>query len=780
MVYYSHTEPKKELIRHLQEVAEYSVMYGDERFNELHKNIGYAHDFGKYTTFFQEDRMQGIKSWGKKANHAYLSAIFGAFLCLQNKNYANTLFPLLAFSVILSHHGDIKQFSSIEYLPDLSMRSTRCRETTEKLKILEMQIEDMIKNQSTIQSDYSKVGLQNEVERFLSNNDVAKEVLKKLNYILLDHEDTEDKMLFWIHQILYSALIAADKMSASGLKPIKEKNLKIAVLYDSKNDIISRYNPCKLDKVRNDIFNSVLGKLPEVYSEDSVFSITAPTGTGKTYTGFFTAKKLQELLGYKHKIIYALPFTSIIDQNYSKIEELHHVIDDFKNNKSMYLIKHHHLSNPEYINESEEYRSDQSELFIENWESGIIVTTFVQLLQTLIGISNRMLKKFHVITKSIILLDEIQAIPIEYYELVNFAIRKLVEIYDCKVILMTATKPLIFSKTTELLDNYASYFSQIQRTTLFPKLSKISIEDFCVYFTKNRNPEKSYLIVCNTITQSLRVYNILSDNGKKEEYKYLSTNLLPIHRREVLNELERLQNGKKIILISTQVVEAGVDLDFDEVIRDIGPLDSIIQCAGRCNRRWDRDNGNVTVVNMVDEKGFSYASRVYGSVIVNITRDLLSDKTIIPENEFEQLIQDYYSSVLSGKVSMQESRDLIKAINTLDFGHDHGVGTFSLIKNNWDFIDLYIEYDDYATSLFEEFNNAIMIEEINERRNKLKEIRREMLNYTISVPVKFAKRFQPAFSENNDLFVIREDDVKRHYSKKTGLKRDEDFDMFCY
>jgi len=393
-----------------------------------------------------------------------------------------------------------------------------------------------------------------------------------------------------------------------------------------------------------------------------------------------------------------------------------------------------------------------------------------------------MLKKFHVITKSIILLDEVQAIPIEYYELVNYAIQKLTEIYDCKIILMTATKPLIFSKTTELLENYQDYFSRVNRTTLFSNLDKTTVEEFCDLFGRNRNrePEKSYLIVCNTIAQSLKIYNILSDYGKKDEYKYLSTNLLPVHRKEILKELENLKSGKKMILISTQVVEAGVDLDFDEVIRDIGPLDSIIQCAGRCNRKWDRENGNVIVVNMVDEKGRSYASKVYGSVIINITRELLVKRTKVPENEFEQLIQEYYSSILSGKVSMQKSSNLKEALKMLDFDQERGVGSFSLIEENQNYINLYVEYDDYAASLFDEFKKAKNIEDLNERRNNLKEIRREMLNYTISVPEKVARRYQQAFPGNNDFFIISKDDVERYYDRKTGLKRDEDFEMFCF
>lgn len=780
MIFYSHTNPKKKLIDHLQEVAEFSVRYGDERFEEVHRIIGYAHDFGKYTTFFQEDRLFGLKSWGQKANHAYLSAIFGAFLCLKNESLSETMFPLWAFSVILSHHGDIKQFSSTDYLPYLYKNTAMYRETSERLKILDLQIEDMVNNRDVIQQDYSIIGLQNEVEEFLSQKDIVKETIGKLNYILMKYEDEPDDNQFFIHQMLYSALVSADKISAAGLKPVEEKYSGFDLLIDSKNKITSRLKPCKLDNMRNEIFNSVLHNIQKVYLNNSIFSITAPTGTGKTYTGFFVAKKLQELLGNRYKIIYALPFTSIIDQNYQKIEELHQINEDFTRNKSLYLIKHHHLSNPEYINETEDYKKDESELFVENWESGIIVTTFVQLLQTLIGNRNRMLKKYHVLTKSIILMDEIQAIPLEYYELVNYAIQKIVEIYDCKVILMTATKPLIFSKTTELLNNYESYFSQLNRTTLLPRLEKVTVKEFCDKLDRSMDPDKSYLIVCNTIAQSLQVYNLLSNNGLKSEYKYLSTNLLPLHRKEILKELENMNNGNRTVLVSTQVVEAGVDLDFDEVIRDIGPLDSIIQCAGRCNRRWDRDNGNITVVNMVDDKGYSYASRVYGSVIINITRKLLAGKDNIPESEFEQLIQEYYKLILSGKVSMQESKNLIKAIQNLDFGQEHGVGGFSLIEGNQNYVNLYIEYDDNAVNLFNEFKNVHSIEDPNERRNKLKEIRREMLNYTISIPVTMAKRYQPAFYGVNDLFIISKDDVERYYNKKTGLKREEDFEMFCF
>ena len=122
----------------------------------------------------------------------------------------------------------------------------------------------------------------------------------------------------------------------------------------------------------------------------------------------------------------------------------------------------------------------------------------------------------------------------------------------------------------------------------------------------------------------------------------------------------------------------------------------------------------------------------------------MSDKLEIPEKDFEQLIQNYYRLILSGKVSMQESKDLIKSIKTLDFSQERGIGTFSLIEANQNYVDLFIEYDEYAVSLFEEFKSFKII---NERRNRLKEIRREMKNYMISVPLKFAKRYQPVFQK---------------------------------
>ena len=192
MVFYSHTNPKRKLINHLQEVVEYSIRYGDESLTEIHKIIGYAHDFGKYTTYFQDDRLFKKKSWGDKANHAYLSAVFGAFLCLKNDKLSQSLFPLLTFSSILSHHGDIKEFSSLDYLS----YSPSNRAISEKFKVLNSQIENMKNNLGFILRDFSEIGLEKKAEEFLTTERIIINVINELEKRYMSFEEEPTRISF--------------------------------------------------------------------------------------------------------------------------------------------------------------------------------------------------------------------------------------------------------------------------------------------------------------------------------------------------------------------------------------------------------------------------------------------------------------------------------------------------------------------------------------------------------------------------------------------------------
>lgn len=691
MEFYSHNNPEKKIIEHLKEVKSLSESFLPQDLKQINEIISFTHDFGKYTTYFQNYLMKKDENQGDIKNHAFISALLAAYICFQVFE-SKSKYPLIAYSCVIHHHGNLqnvdlnlpKQLSGVDGYKDNGFFMRKLDNCLE-------QLEDLNDNKKQIIKDYDSLGYGKYIEKFLSLNSFE-DILLALKKISLKIDMTgKSEDIYFLHQMLYSALIAGDKLSASNTHLPQVKFGSYEMLDKVRKEKCSN-NTGDINIIRSDIFNEVMLSIEENYFNNNIFSITAPTGTGKTYTGFFTALKLNKLLGGNRRIIYSLPFTSIIDQNYDVIYELFDYIQDFEKEDSSYIIKHHNLSTVNYNSKGEDYTIDQAELLIENWNSGIVVTTFVQLLQTLIGTKNRMLKKFDAIRNSIILLDEIQALDIKYYNLIDAVLKWCCKYLNCKVIFMTATKPIILKDAVELLKNSKRYFDHFNRTKLVLKLNPVTVEEFLERFNDNIKDE-SYLIVCNTISQSLNIYNGLNFPDRK--VYYLSTNLLPVHRRAIIKEVgKRLKDGEKIILVSTQVVEAGVDFDFDNVIRDIGPLDSIIQCSGRGNRNGQKGMCNVYVYFMVNENGNSFGSIVYGKGIINITKEILDGLDIIEENNYFDLIEKYFKKV-NDNVNMDDvSQGFLKSIEKLYFTkekYDYSLDNFSLIKDNPDYFDVFLE-----------------------------------------------------------------------------------------
>lgn len=762
MKYYSH--PGKLLIDHLIEVRDISIDKVPIEYKKAYEIISLSHDFGKYTSYFQKYLNDKEKS--DLSNHGFISAVFGAYIGLRNFGEGNIL-PLIVYNTILHHHGNLESFS--KDLPSNFKKVSRTSfsmNTLEKIDIGYEQIEDMRNNIDFIKPDMKALEILEEFENFIQEDNVIEQTLTKLRKIdLLAIRNLKSEENYFIHQVLYSALISADKISASKM-PIP---LEIYANYDvldnaRKNKFKGSKEP--IDNIRTEIFEKAISNVEKNYNKSKIFSITSPTGTGKTFTGFFSALKLRELLGGNRKIIYSLPFTSIIDQNYDVISDILKYMEGFEKNYSRYIIKHHNLSTVEYESEYRDYSKTEAELLIENWSSGIVVTTFVQLLETLVGTRNRMLKKFISMQGSIIILDEIQAIDIKYFEMVDYILKKACEYLDVRIIIMTATKPLILTDSLELLaDNY-EYFKMFNRTRLIPKMDKITIDEFVEEFIDTLE-EKSYMIVCNTISESLKIYEELKLLDR--DIYYLSTNILPVHRRGRINEIkDKLNRGDKLILVSTQVVEAGVDLDFDAVIRDMGPIDSIIQCAGRCNRNMKNEVGDVYIYNIIDENEKTFGSYVYGSTLMNISKDVLEMKKEIYEEEYFNLINDYFQNIKENK-SQQVSKEYIESIKEMDFSEgEYSINTFSLIKNNPGYIDVFFMYDDFAEKAYEEYMKLSLINDFNKKREIYLEIQRYIKDYTISIPIKYFRNF---VAERGMIFLPREG-IEQYYDNETGFKRE--------
>ncbi|MBA1336530.1 MAG: CRISPR-associated helicase Cas3 [Firmicutes bacterium] len=767
MVYYSH--PDKRLIDHLKEVRQISIEKIDEEYKLAYEVAAYCHDFGKYTTYFQE-HLKGRRT-GDLSNHGFISAIFAAYVALKVFGDSYKVLPLMIYNCVLHHHGNLKN-PSADLPCSIKDISFQDYDLLEKIDIAEKQIDDIRKNRRIVEEDLRGIGYEDYFNEFLDETCI-RDILKRLKRIEVVLQRIKSEEYYFAHQLLYSALISADKLGASNTIIPDEMCPDYGFINEARKRKF-KGSTDEIGLVRQEIFEKIQQALEESFDKSSVFSITSPTGTGKTYAGFFAALKLRQLLGNERKIIYALPFTSIIEQNYDRLYELFETIGDFKAHNSRYIIKHHNLANVQYKDEQTDYTLSQAEMLIENWTSGVVVTTFVQLLETLIGSRNRMLKKFINLRGAIVLLDEVQAIDIKYFPLVDFIFKKSCEFLDMKIIMMTATKPIFLAEAKELLTDNKKYFEVFNRTKIIPKLEKMTLDGFLEEF-KHSLENKSYLVVCNTIKQSLYVYESLKGLAKK--VFYLSTNILPVHRRQRINEVkEKLENGEKIILVSTQVVEAGVDLDFDVIIRDIGPIDSIIQCAGRCNRNGKREIGKVYVYNLTDDDGKSFGKYIYGSTILQITRDIIKDKGEIHEKEYYSLVNDYFHSVQQNK-SKDISEKLINSIISLNFSENESpVSSFSLISSNPNYIDVLFILDDVSQKVYEQYCCMLKEKDFLKKRELYLNIKNEFRDYTLSLPEKFSS----LFIRENGLFIMNGNIQQGLYDQTSGFKRVDNDTFLCF
>lgn len=775
------SHPDKLLKDHFKEVYEIGINFLGNSFADEYRILAYCHDFGKYTSYFQNYLNDNNKT--NMANHGFISALFGSFIALKTFG-EDSIKPLLLYNIILHHHGSIKNIT--DNLPKKASGLT-CSDSSffaDKVDIAKKQIEDIKLNREIISKDYEEIKFCDYFNEFIDLEDIVEIFIKlnRINYKLLRKDKGKNNgEYYFFHNLLFSALVAADKLSASNTLLSEVKYGSFDELLSEKDRYLGNNKTSHedhgvnfLNSMRVDVFNSVQKSLNEKYNE-KVFSITSPTGSGKTLTGFFAALKLRDLLGGRRKIIYALPFTSIINQNYEVLYNLFKGTQHFQGNASHYIIKHHSLANVDYESEFYNYNLLQSEMLMESWNSGVIVTTFVQLLETLISNSNRMLKKFNSLKGSIILLDEVQAIDIKYYPLVDYILNRAVEYLDCRIIMMTATKPMLLRNSVELLENNEKYFKKLNRTRLIPKLDKITIDEFLDSFISDIKEDKSYLIICNTINQSIEIYNRLS-NIPKDIY-YLSTNLLPIHRRKVIKNIQdKLKSGKKLILVSTQVVEAGVDLDFDEIIRTLAPLDSIIQGAGRCNRNNSSTRGDVFIFNMINSSGMPFGQSVYGKTSLNITKELLSSKNEFLEEEYLNLINDYFIKV-NDNLTKDDSNEFINSLNTLKFSKvniedKYAIENFSLIEDKGNYIDVFFQIDEKAKDVFCEFKEAFEIINKDERNSAFIEVRPKVRDYILSLPSKYYSKFQ--YDEVSGMYYMPLEGVSQYYNENIGFLRNDD------
>jgi CRISPR-associated endonuclease/helicase Cas3 len=715
------------------------------------------HDFGKATRYFQDYIQTGEKTRKELTNHSYLSAVFCVNVA-YNLGFKDRLVESFIFP--LKHHTDLENLKGT--LDDIIEDKTKriLKKQIEALDIggfekfvqnieIPKRIKDFLLSQDTLQN------LKKDLGEF-----VDKAINKFRNFVL--DQRKKERVNFYEFNFYFSVLLDADKTQAgSGSDILPQPKLPDFQRIESYKSHLSK-GQADIIKRRETAFREVMENFDKGKGS-RVFTLVLPTGMGKTLTGLSVALKLAKE-GEQKRIIYSLPFLSIIDQTEMVLR------NGLNLKSSEELLVYHHLAEPTYKESDKEYDFDVGRVFYEGWNSGVILTTFYQLFYTLLGLENGYLRRFNKFKDAIIILDEIQALPPKYWLFVKESLNHLSQNLNARIILMTATNPFIYKEgeVFELVEK-SKYRKGLSRYRMVIELQGRGIEELAKEVAERieREKDKSFLIILNTIASSQNFYKIL--RGMVDvPMMYLSTAVVPYERKE---RIKGIKEGRYRVVVSTQVVEAGMDIDFDVVYRDFAPLDSINQSAGRCNRNGERSVGEVRVVNLKNEKNeeFAFAKKIYDLVLRDTTEKLLKNLSELREEELLELIDKYYEMVWDKK-SQGESKELLESVKQLKY---EDLTKFKLIEEEPYKHQVFVVLNDEAKKVLERVKEVIRNVrngqwKIWEARSELEKIKAHFYSFVINVNLGRSGDSIP-IDEDLQIYVIDSDVLKQYYDEEVGF-----------
>jgi len=359
---------------------------------------------------------------------------------------------------------------------------------------------------------------------------------------------------------------------------------------------------------RESVIGQIRGKISDACKDAAVYppgiyTLTVPTGGGKTLSSLRYALNHAAVTENRSRILYIIPYNTILEQN---SDELRRALDGYPG-----ILEHYGVFTSEREGEDGERKEQEHLLLTERWDAPIIMTSVVQFMDTLYRAENTCARRLHRLARSVLIFDEIQALPKHCRTLFERAMQFLASVLDCTVLLCTATQPKLNLPSQPLLPDKLSdeMTSVLKRTKLIdetrrPRNNDEAARDIAALAERYG----SVLVIVNTKAVAAKLFgfieNLISASQLDAECIHLSTNLCPAHRLSQIERMKRLLKEKKrrVICVSTMLIEAGVDISFPCVVRSLAGLPSILQAAGRCNRHFDwPDGGDVYVWHLTAE-----------------------------------------------------------------------------------------------------------------------------------------------------------------------------------
>jgi CRISPR-associated helicase cas3 len=607
---------------HLKETAVLAKVFAQKlNLESAGELLGLMHDFGKYSRKFQKyihdetslfnpdlDDEESTPN-GSKVDHSTAGAQW-AYRELRKFGAAQgigELFGQMLGLCIASHHGEglidcldgegnpkwIERFNKTDELTHLVECERNADEVVQQ-KAYELAGENLIRS------------LLNAVKPILSNQTINNKI--------------KEFYLGCLTRFLFSCLIDADRINSSDFEREAQKEVRHLAEKPDWQSAIDKLeaklagfeNRYPIDEIRRRISDDCLKRAVDF---QGIYTLTVPTGGGKTLASLRYALHHAQ----KHnldRIIYIIPYTSIIDQNAQAVRE---ILGEY------WILEHHSNLEPEK-------QSWQDKLLSENWDKPIVFTTMVQFLDAWFGGGTRGARHIHPMTNSVLIFDEIQTLPVKCVHLFCNVLNWLTTFGKSTAVLCTATQPLLGESglrnfpegkreriaargLLRLPENAEIMGKHQDLDKLFADLSRVEIrfnekaggwnvEEAVAFLLEQFQTTQSCLFIVNTKKWAQELYQYCkAQNVPPEALFHLSTHQCAAHRKAIFDTIKgRLKNGKPVICISTQLIEAGVDISMACVIRALGGLDSIAQAAGRCNRHGEKKGkGQVWVLNLQEQ-----------------------------------------------------------------------------------------------------------------------------------------------------------------------------------